>query len=628
MNKIKNIIITSFLLILFAGFSCKEKEVKVVYLGEYMPLQAEVDNPIAMPSDQVLYSLTVLDPDNKGLAINEDIEANLTYSVTMADGSENSNLTVNDIFENAPNKVQLKRGAKAAFIPLKVKESLRDLDNIIVTIRANSRGYQISGNPKDITIVSTPRTIVSMVGSSENAVDEGGKFILRFRIPRPSTHDITINISSPDEDKLINLPHSIVIKKGFVFSDTQVVDVRAVAGKNSYAGVTLNFSTQETVYPLLSQNMDIEVRDLDGDLDPNRKLEDERWVYINPNIVFMSEKNKDAVEQWGQTKTLKLMRPGDAHPNPELAQSGWKLINAMEFTPIDALGKVNEFGNRPSLFFADQTVKNTQEVQAVHNEKYTDQTQDGYLMMWSSLYKGGLETREAVHERREYGGCALYQNKYRGDASDAWRSSQVKILPGTRIEFRLRMRGQLWGFNPAVWLQGNKENQDQWSYYGEVDILEAPFFANGATGAWQTFHWNDQNVSGDRWNPSSGSLPSVQLDKFNIYWVEWRSNNEIAMGINGKETVKIVKGSQYSHWPFDDIYNPNGMHLLLTFVANNDWAFGKQGRPDWDKYLKHIEYPGSKTNPNTPRMEIDWIRYYKTDIYKYDPFKNRKDYMY
>lgn len=627
MNTTKYIIVAiSFFFALLSSTSCKEKKTEVVYLGEYVPLQATINSTLVMPSDELIYSLSVLDPDNKGLTLNENIDVKLDYLVSV-DGKIKEDISVNDIFEEVYNKISLKRGAKAGFVAFKVKKSLERDESLTVTIKASSRGYQINGNTKDIAIVSKPKTVVSMVGSSDNTVDEGGKFILRLQIPKAHSKDIVVNISTQEQDKFIDLPSSLTIKKGFVYAESHQIGIKAVSGKNNFSNLTLNFSTQDADYPLLKESMNISVRDLDGGLDPNRKLLDENWVYLNPNIVFMSQKNKKAVEAWGKTKNLQLMNPGDPHPNAELAQKGWKLINAMEFTPIDALGKVNEYGNRPSAFFGDQTVAGTQKVQAVHNDKYTDQTEDGYLLMWSSRYPG-IKTREYAEENRDYGSAALYQNKYRGNVADTWKSSQVKILPGTRIEFRLRMRGQLWGFNPAVWLQGNKENQDQWSYYGEVDILEAPFFANGATGAWQTFHWNDKkDVSGDKWAPTSNSL-ALNLNEFNIYWVEWRSNDEIAIGVNGVETVKVTKSSQYTHWPFDDIYNPSGMHLLITFVANNDWAFGKQGRSDWDKYLKDIPYQGSKTNPNTPRVEIDWIRYYKTDSYKYDPFNNGKDYMY
>lgn len=57
--------------------------------------------------------------------------------------------------------------------------------------------------------------------------------------------------------------------------------------------------------------------------------------------------------------------------------------------------------------------------------------------------------------------------------ADSWESSNVRILPGTRVEVRIRVRGKKHSFNSAVWFQGNIRGV-QWSTYGEVDLLENP----------------------------------------------------------------------------------------------------------------------------------------------------------
>ena len=68
------------------------------------------------------------------------------------------------------------------------------------------------------------------------------------------------------------------------------------------------------------------------------------------------------------------------------------------------------------------------------------------------------------------------------------------ILPGTRVEVRIRVRGKKHSFNSAVWFQGNIRGV-QWSTYGEVDLLENPATNANPNGAWQTFHWNDISTS-------------------------------------------------------------------------------------------------------------------------------------
>ena len=93
--------------------------------------------------------------------------------------------------------------------------------------------------------------------------------------------------------------------------------------------------------------------------------------------------------------------------------------------------------------------------------------------------------------------------------------------------------------------------------------------------------------SGDKYKPSSGQLIISDMDEFDIYWMEWRDNNEIALGINGKENVRMRTDGSYTgiangtaswnsstHWPFTDKYNTEGLHLLLTFAGCNEWALG------------------------------------------------------
>ena len=36
------------------------------------------------------------------------------------------------------------------------------------------------------------------------------------------------------------------------------------------------------------------------------------------------------------------------------------------------------------------------------------------------------------------------------------------------------------------------------------------------------------------------------MDEFDIYWMEWRDNNEIALGINGKENVRMRTDGSYT----------------------------------------------------------------------------------
>ena len=63
--------------------------------------------------------------------------------------------------------------------------------------------------------------------------------------------------------------------------------------------------------------------------------------------------------------------------------------------------------------------------------------------------------------------------------------------------------------------------------------------------------------------------------------------------------------------------------VTLTFAGCNEWALGdaaaEQAAKDgsWANDFKHISYQESKSSNDTPRMEIDWIRFYKKPTYDY-----------
>ena len=58
------------------------------------------------------------------------------------------------------------------------------------------------------------------------------------------------------------------------------------------------------------------------------------------------------------------------------------------------------------------------------------------------------------------------------------------------------------------------------------------------------------------------------MENWNIYWLEWRSDTEVALGINGKETV-CLKKSEWTddQWTFTNEKNPKGLKFILTMGA-------------------------------------------------------------
>ncbi len=625
---------------LFFLIGCKE-DVISISIGETRNLIAEISTQSAVFGDKITYSVAI-NQTNDSLSLEEDVDVTLRFSGKNSLGEE---VAASDIFENLPSSILLRKGDKKGFAEFKVKSEVANYP-VTGTITAYARGYQITSAERPITISDKHYSYVTIKNNTDNTVKEGGKFILVLNVGAVAKEDVVVNINPIENgDKLIGLPSELIVKAGFKSVESDVIQVVSQEGKNDFSSVTLGFSTSSQLHPIQADKMVISVSETSVDLDPATKLYDEHWVYADPDQVFVSAANKKAVENWDATKSVLEIKEGDPHPNSDLAAKGWVFLNSYEFHPIDALtsgNAVNTYGNRVPRYMAAQNVANTQKVQSVVNEKYSTMTDEGYLRMWCA-YDPGLDKTGEVTGKTNYGVSAFYASKFDGvpTGADSWESSNVRILPGTRVEVRIRVRGEKHSFNAAVWFQGNIRNV-KWSTYGEVDLLENPANKNGSlNNAWQTFHWNDENLQegADKYKPTSGGMKIDDMNEFDIYWMEWNDNNEIALGVNGQENIRIkadgtltpssasLQGTAWgasTHWPFKDTYNPEGMHLLLTFAGCNEWALNYYGDkpceevyPNWADAFKHISYEDSKTNSATPRMEIDWIRFYKTSNYHY-----------
>lgn len=617
---------------------CDDTET-VISIGESRNLVAEISTQSAAIGDEVTFSVKIDQQDNS-LALEEDIDVVLTFTGKNVEGKE---VAASDVFDNFSGHIYMKKGEKQGFTEFKVKNNLAKYP-VSGTITAYVRGYKMNAAERPIVLSDKHYTIMSLKNNSDNTVKEYGYFVLLATVRAPAKEDVTITINAGDDaDKYENLPDKLIVKAGYKTAESGFIRIKGEQGPNSFTSVSMSFSSDSENHPVYGNEMEIKVTDTDAGLVAGTELTNEQWVYTDPDQIFISPDNKKSVEKWDEIRAASALeiKEGDPHPNEALAAEGWSFLNSYEFHPIDALtqgGKgVNEYGNRPPRFMAAQNVANTQKVQAVVNDKYATMTQEGYLKMWCA-YDPGISVTGEITGTRDFGVSALYASKFDGvpTGADSWESSNVRILPGTRVEVRIRVRGKKHSFNSAVWFQGNIRGV-QWSTYGEVDLLENPATNSNPNGAWQTFHWNDVSTSsGDKYKPSSGQKVISDMDEFDIYWMEWRDNNEIALGINGVETVCAKRDGNYTgvangtaawnsstHWPFTDEYNQEGLHLLFTFAGCNEWSLGEaaaeQAAKDgsWANDFKHISYQDSKTSNDTPRMEIDWIRFYKKSTYKY-----------
>ena len=520
---------------------CDDTET-VISIGESRNLVAEISTQSAAIGDEVTFSVKIDQQDNS-LALEEDIDVVLTFAGKNVEGKE---VAASDVFDNFSGHIYMKKGEKQGFTEFKVKNNLAKYP-VSGTITAYVRGYKMNAAERPIVLSDKRYTIMSLKNNSDNTVKEYGYFVLLATVGAPAKEDVTITINAGDDaDKYENLPDKLIVKAGYKTAESGFIRIKGEQGPNSFTSVSMSFSSDSENHPVYGNEMEIKVTDTDAGLVAGTELTNEQWVYTDPDQIFISPDNKKSVEKWDEIRAASALeiKEGDPHPNEALAAEGWSFLNSYEFHPIDALtqgGKgVNEYGNRPPRFMAAQNVANTQKVQAVVNDKYATMTQEGYLKMWCA-YDPGISVTGEITGTRDFGVSALYASKFDGvpTGADSWESSNVRILPGTRVEVRIRVRGKKHSFNSAVWFQGNIRGV-QWSTYGEVDLLENPATNSNPNGAWQTFHWNDKSTSsGDKYKPSSGQKVISDMDEFDIYWMEWRDNNEIALGINVKRLCAL-----------------------------------------------------------------------------------------
>ncbi|MGL5914550.1 MAG: DUF5006 domain-containing protein, partial [Bacteroidales bacterium] len=332
------------------------------------------------------------------------------------------------------------------------------------------------------------------------------------------------------------------------------------------------------------------------------------------------------------------------HPNSGglLPAGKWKFHRAYEFHNISALFSTANFTISPNdpnykndrypLGFANQDTKAVETGGAVDNARYLWVTDEGYLRMVCLEEDARNSAPGNGHNGvlKRFGTSALYSNKFQPNnhASSTNAFNNVRIYPGMRIEIRARVRATIGtGLLPGIWLQGNAaintgSEWQHWPDYGEIDIMEnfstAPSATRRATID-QTFHLG--TVLGKDENRYSPTIEVVELvntiDQFHIYWIEWLDEETVRMGVNGAQTIELTKASVLSNgalWPFDVTVNPDGLHFLLTmmFVGGKEPVSNPDMKTTYTQARKELS-----TNPDLkiPRMEIDWIRFYKDNTY-------------
>lgn len=592
-------------------------------LPETVPLIVEASAKSFVMGEKLVLTVKVNDAKNPDRVSNEDFDIYLTAK----DGEKDASRTA---FKSFPSMVTFPKGEKAFDIELPIIETgLEAKQKLYVNVTSFVRGYAMKESTQSIVISDLHYTVVSLKNNSDKVINEGDEFTIRAEVPVPVTDDMDINITVPEEQKdfYVNLPPATLkIKAG-----EKIGEVTAKTKHNTEPTqtetLTLNFTTLSGVHPLDNGTLEITMNDLEAE--KGNEIDDERWVYDQPGTAFASNaKLADAISQYGQAKEIKEMDP---HPNAKLAEAGWKFYNAWEFHSFGNSGDMwnnnNSFGNKLPQFLAARNTVIVQNHAACINEQFSNITEQGYLQMIQM--KVASQATSPAKGARDYGTSAYYGC----GTGSVWKSNSQLISAGCRMEIRARLRGQRNGFNMGIWLMSDDAASQM--TYSEIDILENPVGSATGNRAHQTFHGGPTATDKN----SKTANNTINMENWNIYWLEWRSDTEVALGINGKETV-CLKKSEWTEdqWTFTNEKNQKGLKFILTMGAPSPWALGKENGTEtggvwgpnpelkWDAgFAAFNNYERDKNNDAVPRLEIDWVRTYinKSSVAEYDNGRNR-----
>lgn len=625
------------LLLVFAGMSGCSDEEKVSALAEPVPLKMTLNSTDLVMGETLEITFDVTGTVEGKKAMNEDLNIQLT---AKTDKGAVDRL----LFDGFPSVVTMQQGevTKTLQIPVK-KEGLNKEHS--VEISAFARGYKMADALQIITVSDYHYSTVSLKNNSDKLVKEGQSFVLVASVNSVLKDPLTITVKAKEgeEARYENLPGELVIPAGKNSVESEPVIMKKDVETTQDEELTLEFATVPALsrYPLNATSMVIKKIDIHKNMDT--QIRDERWLYEDADLLFVSPKHEDDVKKWGQTN-YQIMNEGDPHPNSGnvLPEGKWKFFRAYEFHKISGC-LVNKQSNDKSFTskehpagLADQNTGAVETAGAVDNAKYSWITDEGYLRM-IALKEQSISANTG--KTFNFGTSAFYSCKFqRGNVlSPTWPTANVRIYPGMRIETRARIRGaDNSGMLPGIWLQGNEQvgglgQWNNWPDFGEIDVMENNTKHSNSsyrTGVEQTFHFGGllPNQS-DRYAPTKAVTEIAgTINDFHIYWVEWVDNTTVRMGVNGVTTLVVTKAeveAAGSRWPFTDEVNTEGLYYILTMM------FLHKAAPNYPSM--EMSYLTARTmlksNPNAliPRMEIDWVRFYIDDTYHDHGKEWRKD---
>lgn len=610
-------------LMLFSAAACSEDKTEDP-ARENTPLEVTLNSTSLCMGEVMTATIRIADTE-EGEALRQ------TDFPIYFEAIENGAYT--DLFANFTSETIFPKGSEEITVQFPVRESGIDGEHTVL-FWVSAEGRAITGASQTITISDHHYITVSVKDSETNDVTEGTEFVLQAEIAEPAPEALTITIL-PEEgasEAFENLPATMTIPQGETVTMCDPVTVKRDDG-GKYDDRDWNFTgaAANNKYAVKA----FKITRIDSDVQKGDRLLDEKWVYDNPDAAFYSTVTEALYLACPSYKEGDILMEksvkageGDVHPNRTLAAEGWTLLQALEFHALNgwsySRSVQNSYGNYPVAVANGWGAQETQKVEEtcfVDNAKYTTVTDDGYLRMWAAKDNGNAHY--AGGGARAFGAAALYANKI---GMNTAVPQNTVIREGTRIEVRARLRGRLQGFNYAIWLMGNSNNvATDWPQCGEIDIMENPVFVNNVAGSLKTVHQTlhyGTPIGDVHANPTVNK--TIEPSEWNIYWVEIVDATTIKAGINGVTTKTFTASDNAYEWAFTNEKNPNGFHILLTPGLAAEWPCGaltdeqiKSG--SWaDPAFLNLTYEQSRTSDLAPRMEVDWIRYWKNENYNTD----------
>ena len=598
----KNILYKIFpICLLTIGLTGCEDETKYRSLPEIVPLTMSISDNAFVMGEHLKVDINVKpDADGNEVVANEDFDIYFTAKAGAEDAS--------NVFEQFHGIVTFPKGEKQIQVDFPVKASGLT-GSTAVNFTAFARGYKMDGSSQVIKVSDYYRIAVSLENNAENVVMEGGKFVLVAKIEKPSSVPLNITITPKDGegDRYENLPSTLTIPAGRTSVKSAEVTIKQDFERTGDLQLVLNMESDSPANPMINSSLTMTMTDLESMGDPN--MFDMTKVYEFPDRPFVSDRNKTAFESWF-TGDKTSMNKNSAHPTSDLKAKDWVLCNAIEFHYINSSftngnNNLNAFDHHGSWAFSDINDGGTQKIQAVNNAKCTKITDEGILNMWVDK---NVQGTGAMTSTKEYGVAAMQCCKFGG----IYAAQHTRIFPGMRIEVKARLRGVRTGFIPTIGLKNQKNSIP--NPKDEIDILK-----NTQSSVITQAVTVDNEIG-------SKSVAIPQVNEWNIYWVEIVDENTINLGINGASNLTVNRTQSPDRWPFDKAGTPAtatpdpataaggsaGLYFFMRFTESPERAAGKAPE-GWDDVLKSIV--NCETDDKTPRMEIDWIRFYTNKNY-------------